>query len=329
MGIQDGSLYLPVSLGDAQDMPIAESTLFLRSRDNYVVFREAGSRVERQDIARLRSSGIETLYVLCTDSSEIDTYVNNHLADALRDPNVKSSEKAQLLASSSTAIAREIMDHPNVIEISRARPIIDATAGQAISSPETLFELIRSTGADDSLQTNMVNSGIYALALCGPLGITDPKEMEVMALAGFLHDIGKTQIPRDVLYKQGPLSKSEWTLMRQHVLLGHNLLRQIRNLPVPVLEATRSHHERMDGQGYPDGLSGNDIPFVARVIAVVDVLNALTVETPYRRRLTAFEAIMMMRDRMEGQFDREILRALVFGLGNPASKSGAGSPLTP
>ena len=52
--------------------------------------------------------------------------------------------------------------------------------------------------------------------------------MEVMALAGFLHDIGKTQIPRDVLYKQGPLSKSEWTLMRQHVLLGHNLLRQIR-----------------------------------------------------------------------------------------------------
>ncbi|HJN39756.1 MAG TPA: hypothetical protein QGH28_06220 [Chloroflexota bacterium] len=117
-------------------------------------------------------------------------------------------------------IAREIMDHPNVIEISRARPIIDATAGQALSSPDTLLELIRSSGADDSLQTNMVNSGICVLALCGPLGITDPNEMEVMALAGFLHDIGKTQIPRDVLYKQGPFSKSEWTLMRQHVLLG-------------------------------------------------------------------------------------------------------------
>ena len=161
-------------------------------------------------------------------------------------------------------IAREIMDHPNVIEISRARPIIDATAGQALSSPDTLLELIRSSGADDSLQTNMVNSGICALALCGPLGITDPNEMEVMALAGFLHDIGKTQIPRDVLHKQGPLSKSEWTLMRQHVLLGHNLLRQIRNLPDPVLQATRSHHERMDGQGYPDGLGGQDTPFIAR-----------------------------------------------------------------
>ena len=105
--------------------------------------------------------------------------------------------------------------------------------------------------------------------------------------------------------------------MRQHILLGHNLLRQIRNLPAPVLEATRSHHERMDGQGYPDGLSGGDIPFVARVIAVVDVLNALTVETPYRRRLTAFEAITMMSDRMERQFDREILRALIFGLARP------------
>jgi HD-GYP domain-containing protein (c-di-GMP phosphodiesterase class II) len=317
MGIQDGSLYLPVSLADVQNTPVTESTLFLKSRDNYVVFREAGSRVDRQDITRLKSSGVETLYVLCTDGSEIDNYVDRHLTDALSDPNLGSSQKAHILTASSAAIAREIMDHPNVIEINRARPIIDATAGQAISSPETLFELIRSSGADDSLQTNMVNSAIYALALCGPLGITDRKEMEVMALAGFLHDIGKTQIPRDVLYKQGPLSKSEWTLMRQHVLLGHNLLRQIRNLPAPVLEATRSHHERMDGQGYPDGLSGGDIPFVARVIAVVDVLNALTVETPYRRRLTAFEAITMMRDRMEGQFDREILRALIFGLARP------------
>ena len=326
MGIQDGSVYLPVSLGDVQSTPIAESTLFLKSRDNFVVFREAGSRVDRQDITRLRASGIDTLYVLCKDSGEIDRYVSQHLAHALRDPNLESGEKAHILTSSSVAIAREIMDHPNVIEINRARPIIDATAGQAISSPETLFELIRSTGADDSLQTNMVNSAIYALALCGPLGINDPKEMEVMALAGFLHDIGKTQIPRDVLYKQGPLSKSEWTLMRQHVLLGHNLLRQIRNLPVPVLEATRSHHERIDGQGYPDGLSGSDIPLVARVIAVVDVLNALTVETPYRRRLTAFEAIVMMRDRMEGQFDREILRALIFGLARPESDLGADGP---
>ncbi|MDP6758058.1 MAG: HD domain-containing phosphohydrolase [Chloroflexota bacterium] len=146
-----------------------------------------------------------------------------------------------------------------------------------------------------------------------------------MALAGFLHDIGKAQIPRDVLYKQGPLSKSEWTLMRQHVLLGHNLLRQSRNLPEPVLEATRSHHERMDGQVYPDGLGGQDIPFIARVIAVVDVLNALTVETPYRRRLSAFEAIMMMRDRMEGQFDLEILHALIHALG-PRDADAAEDP---
>ena len=266
--------------------------------------------------------------MLCTDGESIDRYVSRHLAQALHDPNVEPGEKAHLLTASSMVIAREIMDHPNVIEISRARPIIDATAGQALSSPDTLFELIRSSGADDSLQTNMVNSGIYALALCGPLGITDADEMEVMALAGFLHDIGKTQIPRDVLYKQGPLSKSEWTLMRQHVLLGHNLLRQIRNLPDPVLQATRSHHERMDGQGYPDGLGGQDIPFIARVIAVVDVLNALTVETPYRRRLSAFEAIMMMRDRMDGQFDHEILRALIGALG-PRDSDAAGGPPAP
>lgn len=328
MSRRDGSVYLPVSLADVKVSPVAQSTLFIKSHDNYVIFREIGSRVDRQAIAQLKSSGIDTLFMLCTDGDSIDRYVSQHLTNALRDPDVSTGEKAHLLAASSVAIAREIMDHPNVIEINRARPIIDATAGQAISSPETLFELIRSSGADDSLQTNMVNSGIYALALCGPLGISDANEMEVMALAGFLHDIGKTQIPREVLNKQGPLTKSEWTLMRQHVLLGHNLLRQMRNLPDAVLDATRSHHERMDGQGYPDGLGGHDIPFVARVIAVVDVLNALTVETPYRRRLSAFEAIMMMRDRMEGQFDHEILRALIHALGPREARTAAGKPVT-
>ena len=101
MSRRDGSVYLPLSLTDVQGSPVAKSTLFLKSRDSYVVFREAGSRVDRQAITQLKSSDIDTLYVLCTDGESIDHYVSRHLTQALHDPNVEPSEKAHLLTASS------------------------------------------------------------------------------------------------------------------------------------------------------------------------------------------------------------------------------------
>lgn len=106
--------------------------------------------------------------------------------------------------------------------------------------------------------------------------------------------------------------------MRQHSLLGYNLLSNISDMPAAVTEAARSHHERMDGQGYPDGLRGDEIPFAARLAAVVDVFNALTTDTAFRKRMTSFEAITAMRDEMKGQFDVEVLKALIHSLGQQA-----------
>ena len=171
----------------------------------------------------------------------------------------------------------------------------------------------------------MVNSAIYTLALCEPLSISDPDEMQVFALSGFLHDIGKSQLPESLLHKAGKLDSSEWTLMRQHSLLGYNMLLGISDLLAAVADAARSHHERMEGGGYPDGLAGQDIPFPARVAGVVDVFNALINETPFRKRMTSFDAIVLMRDGMKGQFDPDVLKALVVAIA-PARPSDL--PLT-
>ena len=96
------------------------------------------------------------------------------------------------------------------------------------------------------------------------------------------------------------------------------MLAGFSDLPAAVAEAARGHHERMDGAGYPDGLAGQDIPFPARVAAVVDVFNALISETPFRKRMTSFDAIVLMRDGMKGQFDPDVLKALVVAIGQHA-----------
>ncbi|HEU5403612.1 MAG TPA: HD domain-containing phosphohydrolase, partial [Terriglobales bacterium] len=108
-------------------------------------------------------------------------------------------------------------------------------------------------------------------------------EDEVVALkrGGFLHDLGKVAIPDTILKKHGTLTAEEWELMRQHPEIGENICRPLRSLRL-VLPIIRHHHEHWNGSGYPDGLAGEEIPLLARILQVVDVYDALRTERPYK-----------------------------------------------
>ena len=129
-----------------------------------------------------------------------------------------------------------------------------------------------------------------------------PDDLEDLRHGALLHDVGKIGVRDAVLGKPGPLDEAEWTEMRHHTVLGHELL-----LGLPELrEATavvRSHHERWDGGGYPDGLAGEAIPRLARIFAVVDVYDALTNDRPYRRAWTDDEVRAHLHAERGRQFD--------------------------
>jgi putative two-component system response regulator len=110
---------------------------------------------------------------------------------------------------------------------------------------------------------------------------------------GYLHDIGKISIPDAILFKAGPLNEEEWAVMRTHTVRGEEICRRIRTL-VPVLPIIRSHHERWDGTGYPDGLAGEDVPLLARILQVADVFDALTSVRPYKPALSSTEALNVL-----------------------------------
>ena len=128
----------------------------------------------------------------------------------------------------------------------------------------------------------------YANALGAAIGLTD-NELGILRRGGFLHDIGKIGIPDAVLLKQGPLSGDEYALIKTHTIIGDRLCGEMRSLRA-VRPIVRSHHERSDGSGYPDGLTGDAIPLVAEIIGIVDVFDAMTTERPYRQARTAAEA---------------------------------------
>jgi response regulator RpfG family c-di-GMP phosphodiesterase len=148
----------------------------------------------------------------------------------------------------------------------------------------------------------------YALELTEavePTLLTDPS----LEYGFLLHDIGKIGIPDAVLDKSGPLSTSELRLMQRHPLIGSQLLADVPLLDGQGLQVVRSHHERWDGQGYPDGLEAEEIPRGARIFAVADALDAMTTDRPYRRRLSWEQACDEILRESGSQFDPGVVSA--------------------
>jgi len=134
----------------------------------------------------------------------------------------------------------------------------------------------------------------YAMALGRRIGMKE-EPLRALYRGGFLHDIGMLVIPDAVLRKTGPLTPEEYKLIRSHTVVGDSLCRSLRSLH-PVSPIVRHHHERCDGSGYPDGLSGNDIPLVAQIMNIVDLYDAVTSARPYQMVMPADEAIEILRE---------------------------------
>ncbi len=153
------------------------------------------------------------------------------------------------------------------------------------------------------------------LRLARQMGLPET-DMVHIRRGAMLHDIGKVAIPDSILLKPGPLTEAEWQIMRQHPLIAVDMLSPISYL-VPALEIPRSHHEKWDGTGYPDGLSGERIPLPARLFAVVDVFDALTSNRPYRPAWSRAEAIEYLRLQSGQHFDPSVVPVFLNLLSRP------------
>jgi putative two-component system response regulator len=146
----------------------------------------------------------------------------------------------------------------------------------------------------------------YSIALGQALGLARG-DLQALYRGGYLHDIGKISIPDSILFKRGLLTEDEWRVMRMHTIRGEEICRPMKSL-APVLPIIRSHHERWDGSGYPDGLSGEEIPLTARILQVADIYDALTTARPYKPAIPHAQAIEIMEEEAErGWRDPELV----------------------
>ena len=193
-----------------------------------------------------------------------------------------------------------------LLEVGRRRhEVLDRAYRQTLAAIATSLEM---RGLETSAHTERVTAYAMRLTVEVAPALSDDASLEW----GFLfHDIGNIGVPDRILLKRGSLKTEDWESLKQHTTIGETLLQQVPLLSGEGLQVVRSHHERWDGSGYPDGLAGDAIPLGARIFSVADALDAMTDRRPYRRPLRWEAALSRIRKGAGAQFDPDVVDSLI------------------
>jgi HD-GYP domain-containing protein (c-di-GMP phosphodiesterase class II) len=288
--------------------------LFVRTQRGHSVYLRAGSNVHAGIVKGLAESGVRTLYMTLAGAPKYTAYVVEQARATLRDGQATADETARAMRLAVSAVAQELAEGPTPETIRSAQEIVEMIVAEVSFSEQSIAALVRITYVSYRLHTHMVNCAIYALAVCGPLGITNLEVLSAMGMAGLLFDIGLTRHGQsERLAATTPGGEEDRSLLR-HPEDGRNMLRAIPGMPRLATDAALCHHERWDGGGYPAKLRGVRIPLAGRVAAVVDTFDTMMTDPAAGPRKGSFAILMQMRDGDSGHFDPDVLRSLIAGL---------------
>ena len=184
------------------------------------------------------------------------------------------------------------------------------------ANPQVLTRLSGLLRTDYSLYTHSVNVAMLLMALARYLGYNDAT-IHAFGVGGMLHDVGRSRLPRGLISKTGPLDEAERAQVRQHPILGHQMLAQMGAVPHDAMMIVLHHHENADGSGYPHGLKAERTPTPARLCRLVDAFDAMTSQRPYQDARSAFEAAATMLQESANAFGKDLVPTFIRFLGSP------------
>jgi HD-GYP domain-containing protein (c-di-GMP phosphodiesterase class II) len=281
--------------------------IYIHLDQKMVVYLNQGEKMPYEKIQALhhRDTG-ESFYVAETDKQLYrDTLKNSMNSDLIH-----NDQKAIILRESSISILEDLYENPDVAKaLEDSKPIITDLLKFMDQAPESIGNLISLSGHDFYTYNHSFDVSIYSLGLGQALEF-DAKTLEELGQSSLFHDIGKRLVDLSILCKKGPLDENEWIQMRQHPQFGLKILNEHENISDAIKAACFEHHESWSGGGYPQDISGEEIHPFARIVALTDTYDAMTTQRSYNVPMTPSEALNMMRSKLNGRFDPEMMKAM-------------------
>ena len=245
---------------------------------------------------------------------DIAAYVEGFYASTEQEDRAAFRNLLQALAIAiGTVLATSLLLYPLIVQLLRR---VERLSLRLLDANMEMLRVIGSTIAKRDSDTDIHNFRvtIYAVRIAEAMGL-DASMIRTLIKGAFLHDVGKIGIRDNILLKPGKLDENEFTEMKKHVHHGRDIINRSSWLKdaLPVVE---SHHEKFEGQGYPDGLIGTDIPILARIFAIADVFDALTSHRPYKSPLSFEDTIDILIKGRTIHFDPEVLDVFI-GIAKP------------
>jgi HD-GYP domain-containing protein (c-di-GMP phosphodiesterase class II) len=261
------------------------------------------------------NEGDQEFYIKEEDLNKYFSQATTSLRDMIDDPDLSLEEKTRKIYDVSKEIMKDFFEFnasPKILKSSeKVVEIMDECLSEADADFHSIFKI---TSNDYYTYTHSVNVGLYCLAY-GVKTEMGSDDIRNLGLAGMLHDVGKSRLDSGILNKNGKLTDEEFEVIKGHSSQGQEMLEVMQCYPSCVIQVAGQHHEKYDGNGYPNGLAGEEIAHFARICKVTDVYDALTTRRSYKKALTPFDALVVMRKQMENEFDLEILANFIKFMG--------------
>ena len=241
-----------------------------------------------------------------------ETLVAPELREAIHDRRMTPERKSQLVYHHTRQMMERLLEAPTVENIRAGKEAIRDVSNLVLADQETASAMLRITAHDFYTYTHSVNVGITGLLLAKALlGNSDGHDMHELGAGFFLHDLGKVKVDPAIINKPARLSEEEMRRMRIHPYQGYKILKEAEAMSEECRIIVMEHHELFDGKGYPKRIGGEQIHIYGRICCIADVFDALTAERSYKKAMTPFDALALMRDKMPNHFDRQLFASFV------------------
>ncbi len=310
-------IFRPIPLDVIQVNEKSVVELFIKHEDRLMPFLKKGGRFTRDHLIELNNYGISRVHIRGSEASTFEEYVHAYSENILNDPTVPSKVKVATFYISSMHAIRKAFDDPNSEQIEVMKNTLKPMFKNIMKNQVLLNDLFSITEHDFNTYTHSINVGIFAASLAIQFYKDDStmgrENLEHQVYGYFLHDIGKSKVPLDILRKRGKLNHEEWAIMKKHPEWGYNILMETGHLTDEAAYISMQHHERPDGSGYPFGM--NDIHPCARICTIADIFDALTSSRPYKVPMKPFYAIEIIKKEAITDFDKNLLSTFIKMLG--------------
>lgn len=192
------------------------------------------------------------------------------------------------------------------LDVSAVKAVVRECVDSILRNPAAMLWLARIKNSDHYTAEHSLRVAIFAIALGRELALPD-YQLEQIGVCGMLHDVGKIKVPSAILNKPGALTAEELRIMQSHAIEGRRLLMSNQQVTPATVDVAYSHHERLDGKGYPRGLNASRIPYFAKIIAVVDAYDAINSDRVYSKGKSSLESLRILFDATNSHFDEEIV----------------------